>query len=326
MKRAVEEKLQRHRARAMSGRRAELDRARRLIGLGLAMEVNTGPGVLGRPIGSAWSPASDGSGALDAVIGPGGGEDAEPSDDDYASSDLAAAIAWLEAKSGRLYSPLRSADLESILAALRALEADERAAVEELQREHRVLGSRLYFRWVYHEGAGWILEVAVWALAGMLCNTLIALIVLTYKGTYHAARFATVFPKLILAPLLAVVFTAMWSSGFTESGVTYVNLPYFLVTSFVLGYATEQLFSKLRDVVGVILGSAGISEERLRMAGSLTPYTFVNPPESAWALTPTNLPELREKAKRVARHELEKGIVAELAGRPASEARSVEVA
>lgn len=325
LKRSVVEKLEEYRKRALAKRQTELDRARHLIGLGLSTEARNGPGVLGCPCLREARPVSEIAGAVASMLEVAAEVD-RPSNEEYAATDLRAAATWLEDMKGQVDADLRGADLKSIVAALGALAQEEDEALAELKLRHRVAGSRLYFRWVHHEGAGWILEVSVWALAGMLCNTLIALIVLTYRGTYNAARFATVFPKLILAPLLAVVFTAMWSSGFTESGVTYVNLPYFLVFSFVLGYATEQLFSKMRDVVGVILGTAGLSEEKLRMADSLTPYTFVNPPESPWALVPTTVEELREKAKRVARHEVEKGIVTELAKRPAPEVRPMEVA
>lgn len=190
-----------------------------------------------------------------------------PSDGAFEQANLNDIAEWLRARLNKIDQASRLATHQSLIASLERVEQEEQLERKRLESQIQALEPPLYFNWVYHEGAGWVLEISVWSIIGALANALIAVIRACSKGKYDPCRFVMLIPKLVLAPVLALVFTAIWAAGISQSGVSFLNLPYFLVWAFVLGFGTEQLFSKLRRVVQTMLGEASIDPKKLKERG-----------------------------------------------------------
>jgi hypothetical protein len=206
--------------------------------------------------------------------------------------DLEALRKWLESDQLQTVREKRGT-LESWMKSL-----DERIGREAGQREQMqaLIGAYeppLYFDWLWHEGAGWVFEVTMWSLIGVIANTLIGLITAKKDETYRINHFLLTIPKFVLAPVLSIVVVALWSSGFSESSISILNLPYFLVLSFLLGFGTETLYERIRDLVKAILGpTTKFSEKKAKEAGranlaSLLEWRSLPPP--------ANKEELRER-------------------------------
>lgn len=155
------------------------------------------------------------------------------------------------------------------------LEKNEEHVRAQLCAEITGLDTPLSFNWLFVDRGWWALEVMFWSFLGVYSNTLIALIQACRKGEYAPEEFILVFPKIVLAPLLAFVSVAVWSSGLSESKISYLNLPYLLVFSFLLGFGTESLYEKLRDMVSVLVSpSTTISQTKVEEASRKLPYQY----------------------------------------------------
>jgi hypothetical protein len=234
-------------------------------------------------------------------------------DSDLQLAIIPVTIEWLEAQAERL-APENKAYLPTLLARLRDQHAREETARETFKADVSRLESALSFCWLWVDGCGWIAEVVFWSLFGVLANTIIALITRSRAGQYSADEFVLVFPKILLAPLLAVVVIAIWATGLSEAQVGYLNLPMFLVFAFCLGFATEQVYTLLRDLAQGIVGRlARLSDTKLEEAARNDPYRFVHPPaDPASVPPPKTLTELRQTLTDVAQSQMERGIVTQL--------------
>ncbi|HVS52881.1 MAG TPA: hypothetical protein VHD62_11055 [Opitutaceae bacterium] len=234
-------------------------------------------------------------------------------DSDLQLTIIPATIEWLDAQADRL-APENKAYLPTIVARLRDQHAREEIARTAFKADVSRLESALSFCWLWVDGCGWIGEVVFWSLFGVLANAIIALITKSRAGQYSADEFVLVFPKILLAPLLALVVIAIWATGLSEAQVGYLNLPMFLVFAFCLGFATEQLYTLLRDLAQGIVGRlARLSDTKLEEAARNDPYRFVHPPADASSVPPPKtLAELRQTLTDVAQSQVERGIVTQL--------------
>ncbi len=189
-------------------------------------------------------------------------------------------------------------------------DADEITLRAEIEREIRALEPPLNFLWLYHEGSGWVFEVVVWTLLGVLANAVISIILACKDGQYQPSLFAYVIPKFFLAPLISVVFVALWAAGITQSNVTSLNLPWFMAFSFFLGFTTENLYARVRKFADALLG--GATEPSGATPGGpgrdyhMWRHPRVDPKD---VLTSATLPQLREALTLVAQGEMEHAMV-----------------
>ncbi|MEM9381037.1 MAG: hypothetical protein AAGB93_13885 [Planctomycetota bacterium] len=194
-----------------------------------------------------------------------------------------------------------------------------RVALEDQQRTRMkaqvgALDPPLTFRWLYHRQSGWIFEVAFWTIVGLLCNTMIALISASKTGGYRPELFLLLFPKLAIAPVLSIVIVALFSSGNGQYEISVLNLPMFLVLAFILGFASEGLYDKIRDISNVILPSVAIDEgqlasERRRSLSSLVQLRKreLRPTEMA---SPETTEDLRRDLERLIAPRVQNALVA----------------
>jgi hypothetical protein len=235
-------------------------------------------------------------------------------DADYLSLNLPGARRWLKANRDALHQEKRArADQgDQLLLQQIRWEDEERG---QLRAEVDALQPYLPFDWLYHEKWHWVVEVFFWCLAGVLANTFIVLIGVSRSGQYEVKEFLLLLPKAALAPILAIVVTAWWASGFSESKVNFLNLPYFLVFSFLLGFVTESLYSKIKELGNLIVTPAATaSEAKLNAAAQREKYQFVHPAASLGNIPPAkNLGELKTQLRQVAKSGMERGLVMQLA-------------
>lgn len=257
---------------------------------------------------------------VDGLSGILGDDPATTKDAAYREADLETVIAQIEDLRTRPgLSSDRARWLASAVRDLGALHARELAARRALADEVDGLEPQLYFLWAYHEKAGWILEVVVWSLIGCLCNTIIAMITACRSGDFRPVDFAMVFPKILLAPILAVVVVTWWSSGFSESSVSHLNLPYFIILSFALGFLTESIYARLRRIADALLGgAAAVADSRLASGdpgrGAYRyRYRAIDP---GAALGPQDLGALSTQLKDYLKGTFERALITEAAKRP----------
>ncbi len=239
---------------------------------------------------------------------------AQATDDDFLLANLPRLEQWLHSKTPTLTVPANQAVFRAAAEGVREQISREADLRNELAVELRGLDPILPFGWLYVQGGGWLVEVVFWSLLGVLANTIIGIILACRDDRYQPEEFVMVIPKVLLAPLLAVICVAIWTTGLTESKVSYLNLPYFLVFSFFLGFLTEGLYTRLRDFANLIVPpSVTLSQAKLEAAAVSQPYQYVNPAPAPAAGAPKNLAELETKLLAVAKSGMEHGLISRLA-------------
>jgi hypothetical protein len=229
------------------------------------------------------------------------------------SASLPLLEGWLAAQRDAV-QPSKQTLVDEFVRRLDAQAKHEARLRARLLAEIAGLKSNLSFDWFFIDGWKWIIEVCFWCTFGVLANTFIALIFAAREGRYDAKEFLLVIPKATLAPVLAFVIIAWWATGLSESKITFVNLPYFLVLSFALGFVTESLYVKIKELGNLIVGpSSTVSAARLEAAAQRDVYRFVHPHVPPSAVPPaSNLETLREQLRSVAKAAMERGLVAQL--------------
>lgn len=197
-----------------------------------------------------------------------------------------------------------------LVAKLARQDAGEAVLRAEIAQEIRALEPPLSFLWLYHEGAGWIFEVVIWTLLGVLANTVISVILACKDGQYQPCVFAFAVPKFFLAPLISVVFVALWAAGITQSNVTSLSLPWFMAFSFFLGFTTENLYARIRKCADALLGGATEASGEAPGGPGRNYHVWRHPRvEPGEVLKPTTLTQLEESLKKVAQGEMEHAMV-----------------
>jgi len=238
----------------------------------------------------------------------------QKTESDYRFAALTNLTLWLETnKVG--FAVTRRPDVDAAIALLHQLKAREDKLKRELEMQISCLKPVLAFDWLYIDRSRWIIELIFWCSFGVLANTIIKLIRVGREGKYNANEFCLIFPKAILAPVLALVITALWASGLSESKINFTNLAYLLVLFFVLGFATENLYEKIVGLADlVVTSSATASQARIDAAARESRYTYTTTNITANDLPiARTLTDLESKLSKVTRAAFERGVVSRLA-------------
>ena len=199
------------------------------------------------------------------------------SEERYRSLNMGNLIAWYEKQQGRI-DPERIADYEFHYAELLAVKAKEDAFRLEVSQYGEQLDHDVSFLWLYHDSLtwGWIPELIFWSILGVLIHTIVALMTTTRaeiegrRATsdaepmprYNPRRFIMLFPRLILAPVVAIVVLALVVTGLTDLEVTISNLPFFLLFAFLAGFASERFTAIIRNVVNHLIPRFEINPDK----------------------------------------------------------------
>ena len=205
-------------------------------------------------------------------------------DPDYVRiSDINIAIGWLQQNRARLSEDFEGQYLTSI-ALLRNADDLENAAIHRALSQAENLDEQLSFEWLYSPSGGWVFHLLVWSWFGVFAHTLVALSAsvrakygattktrfgeTAYEGgeLYSPQIFLLIFPRLVMAPLIAIVVLALAVTELTGISVTVSNLPMFLIFSFITGFASERFTGVIREVVNYFIPRLRISEHRAELA------------------------------------------------------------
>ena len=155
-----------------------------------------------------------------------------------------------------------AAEYERLQQQLELLAGQEASAVKDFYGGLDRLKPNISFDWLYHADAGWIIELIVWSIYGVLASALAWLIKQYRQGTYDANLFLLFIPRLFLAPLLSVVITAFIASGESGYQVNLQNLPAFLVFAFAMGFNSESLTRLIREIFNNLFFETPASEAK----------------------------------------------------------------
>jgi len=192
----------------------------------------------------------------------------------------------------------------------------EEAEFYEIYQTLPFLRPELSFQWLYHEGMGWIWELVAWTVIGVLINSLLGvqkamqedrLLPDDQKVNYDPGTYMTVFPQILYAPILAIVVIAMFAAGFTESGILVVNLPYFLVLSFALGFGNERVVRIVKRGIKAVLGGMSFSKKRLAEEAALAARYRAQYSDGRilYSTKPKSLKDVRQRASSIAKSSME---------------------
>lgn len=182
-----------------------------------------------------------------------------------AQNDCSLAISACDSQSNYLYLSILSDELDQLI-------AEDRKAKMYLKGLSQSLKPQLNFTWLYHPGFGWIFELVFWCWFGLISCHVICLIKNVKNKDYDANIFALVFPRILLAPIMAIVIVALLASGYTEYNQNLNNFPYFLVLAFILGFNTENVNAIISQVSNKLLQPIAFSEEQRQKANKKVPY------------------------------------------------------
>lgn len=108
----------------------------------------------------------------------------------------------------------------------------------------------------------WIFQLIFWTWFGVLINNIVWLIRLTKNRkeeadlVYTPQVYIMLFPRLIIAPFISIIFLAMISSGMASFDISNLNnLPAFLVAAFFLGFMSESITLRIRQFFNKLLDS-----------------------------------------------------------------------
>ncbi|MBO6505130.1 MAG: hypothetical protein JJ960_12570 [Kordiimonadaceae bacterium] len=126
------------------------------------------------------------------------------------------------------------------------------------------LSPPLNFSWLYSAGAWWLVHLIYWTTMGVLLDALFRLNQAVAKKDFDPVQFALTVPKLFSAPFMSLLVVSLWGAGLTESGITFVNLPYMMFVFFALGFASNRVTRLVRDATKGVLRGFSLSEDKLR--------------------------------------------------------------
>ena len=176
---------------------------------------------------------------------------------------------------------------------------EEMAAKEALKKRQSELDPQISFIWLYHPGNGWLVELVFWSLFGLYSCTLVNIVKKVSNKKYCAREFCMFFPRILLAPVMALIVVALISSGYSVQDQNLNNFPYFLMLAFFLGFNSESLNALIRDISNKILRPIAFSSARLREANRTQPYIprYAEAGKYASGVTATTLQQLKQNIK-----------------------------
>jgi hypothetical protein len=235
---------------------------------------------------------------------------ADRTETDYRMARLDDLRGWLESNTNGLAADRRE-EWQRLINSLQRQAQREANLESALETEIFCLEPVLAFDWLYLDNYAWAFELFVWCWVGVLANTIIKLIEsMRGKREYDPKEFCLLFPKAVLAPVLGMVVTALWSSGLSDSQISFANLPYLLVFFFALGFATESLYDKIVKLTELLVARAATPSEERLAAAAQSRYKFITRAVDVGDLPPPrNLKELESKLAAVAGAAFERGVV-----------------
>ncbi len=194
----------------------------------------------------------------------------------------------------------------------------ESSLIQQMRRERQAfLAARMgapnieppiNFDWLHSERLGWLVHLVFWTWVGVIADAITGLFKTLQTGTYSARLFALTVPKFILAPFMSLILVALWTAGFTESGITFVSMPFLLFAFFAMGFANNRVVRLIRDAIKGLFRGFSLSEERLQAQ-----YTQARKYRNQYTIgrkldPPDSIDKLRTQLKMAAKEDFEQRI------------------
>jgi hypothetical protein len=181
---------------------------------------------------------------------------------------------------------------------LDSLQSTENEIWNETLEQAMNLRDDLSFSWIWIGEGLWIFELIFWSWIGVIINSMIAILETmrsksdTGVDSYKAEHFVTIVPKFFMAPVMALMVSALVVLGVTEGNISLANAPMFLVFAFISGFASERFTAIVRAAVERLLPRLNVSQSKLENTQRWVETGSQSPVEEA-----TNLSQLRTSMK-----------------------------
>jgi hypothetical protein len=130
----------------------------------------------------------------------------------------------------------------------------------------------------------WVVQLVFWTWFGVLINNIVWLIRLTKSRkeesdlAYTPDVYIMLFPRLLIAPFISIIFLAMISSGMASFDISNLNnLPAFLVAAFFLGFMSESITLKIRQFFNKLLDSVETHKQSTLSLADIEPTPSFKP-------------------------------------------------
>lgn len=193
------------------------------------------------------------------------GQVAGKTEDLVSSANLMTVINWL-----REYTPIGS---EQTALTLMTEQYDaEQAMLEQARRTIGTVNDDLSFAFLESEGYGWIYHLAVFSIIGVLMRAMLKLVTNTVTAKETGLGVLLVFPRLITAPVVAVVVVATIVYGLSADELNLSHNPLFIIFAFASGFMSESFTNMLKEGLDRLLPSIALDASQLKGAQNIKAY------------------------------------------------------
>lgn len=173
--------------------------------------------------------------------------------------------------------------------------------------EEYIKGMESYLSFSWLTTINWLIHLLFWTWFGVLINNIVWLsrIVKNRQESedleYSPYVYLTLFPRIVIAPFISVTFLAMVSAGIANFDITNLNnLPAFLVAAFFLGFMSESVTIRMRQLFNKLLDSISYQKQPTLSLAQIEPVASYSPMKN------DSLAALETNMKQMAKATLEK--------------------
>ena len=152
------------------------------------------------------------------------------------------------------------------------------------QVEEYIASMDAYMSFEWLNRLPWLVQLIFWTWFGVLINNIVWLIRLTKNRkeesdlAYTSEVYVMLFPRLVIAPFISIIFLAMISSGMASFDISNLNnLPAFLVAAFFLGFMSESITLRIRQFFNKLLDSVETNKQPKLALADIEPTPSFKP-------------------------------------------------
>lgn len=169
-------------------------------------------------------------------------------------------------------------DLNRLWALLAQQYKREKTYINSVNTYIASMDSYMSFTWLATKD--WLFHLIFWTWFGVLINNAVWLSRLVKNRQeeqdleYSPCVYLTLYPRLVIAPFISIVFLAMVSAGIANFDITNLNnLPAFLVAAFFLGFMSESVTLRMRQLFNKLLDSISYQQQPTLTLAQIEPVS-----------------------------------------------------
>ena len=158
----------------------------------------------------------------------------------------------------------------------------EQQYITKIEEYISSMNAYMSFEWLSR--LPWVVQLIFWTWFGVLINNIVWLIRLSKNRkeetdlTYTPTVYIMLFPRLMIAPFISIIFLAMISSGMASFDISNLNnLPAFLVAAFFLGFMSESITLRIRQFFNKLLDSIETNKQPKLALADIEPTPSFKP-------------------------------------------------